>query len=110
MTERVKVEVAAKMLGVRVEVAKFALLMEAKLAKHDEERGSSWKRDDPHSLLNRISDIGPDVRGELAELADAVEKWVVKQNSSRAKKVAMEAADVANFAMMVADVVGGLDA
>lgn len=71
-------------------VMEFALRMEAKLVKnrHKGDR-SGWIRDIPFSLLNRIQD-------EWAELNAALCVGNVEQ-------VKDEAADVANFAMMVAD-------
>lgn len=76
----------------RPEVLAFARLMEAKLRTHDHDRGrQGWKDDDPKALYDRLLD-------EVKELA--FELWN--------KGTADEAVDVANFAMMIADVVGGL--
>lgn len=68
----------------------FALRMEAKLAKnrHKGDR-SGWLKDSPHSLWDRIGD-------ESQELFEALE-------GDNVEAVWNESADVANFAMMVAD-------
>ena len=99
--------------GLRLEVLRFAKLMEGKLRKHDEDRGQQgWVNDEPESLADRIGTytLGGDA-SELCELFNAIERWRVGPahlNEKQVKAVAEEAADVANFAMMVADVVGGL--
>lgn len=66
----------------------FADAMEAKLQRHDGDRGPrGWANDTPGSLAERVHD-------EYLELNDAVlrQQW---------KRAAEEAVDVANFAMMV---------
>lgn len=100
----------------RPEVRAFAHLMEAQLRANDHKPG--WKRDDPTALACRAEE-------ELAELKSAVENWSLSRvqgmddigrgadplsPAERAKIVGEEAADVANFAMMVADVCGALPA
>lgn len=76
---------------VRVEVRQFALLMEQQLVKNDYKGG--WQGESPRQLYIRIID-------ELAELLDALGK--------SAEHVGRETADVANFAMMIADAAGCL--
>lgn len=86
------------LLDVRPEVAAFALRMEAKLRENDGKpvkRG--WKLASPWQLLDRL-------RGETLELEQAMYQPVKRSQCL----VADEAADVANFAMMIADVRGGL--
>ena len=80
---------------VRNEVMALACEMERKLAKHDGTRGSDgWTGGDTwEELHTRLME-------ESHELHDACE------NGSG---VLSEAADVANFAMMVAMVAGGMD-
>jgi len=82
---------AAVEYKLRPEVAAFAMLMEAELRKHDDRPG--WKHCNLDWLLGRL-------REETGELSDAV--------FIRGQHTAEEAADVANFAMMIADVSGGL--
>jgi len=75
----------------RPAVAAFAALMEAELRKHDDRPG--WKGCDPHWLLARLNE-------EVIELANAL--------LDHSESLPHEAADIANFAMMIADVEGGL--
>lgn len=99
----------------RPEVLAFAHLMERKLRENDHKPG--WKRDNPQALLCRIGD-------ETRELALAVAGWGANLTqgmddlgrgadplslADRQIRVGREAADVANFAMMVADRCGGLE-
>lgn len=79
----------------RPEVAKFARLMEAKLKENDHKGG--WKHCDVGWLLMR-----------LGEEFDELIKALYPKEERIPNVVASEAADVANFAMMIADVVGGL--
>lgn len=95
----------------------FADEMEAKLVenrhKGDRER---WARDEDSALLRRLEE-------EVAELRAAVEEPVpdcgcreidcphlgtMFRRAERLARIVREAADVANFAMMIADVAGGL--
>lgn len=76
-------------LELRPEVARFAQLMERRLRANDHKGG--WRGDTPHALLRRL-------REETDELYLAI----------TAEDVGNEAADVANFAMMIADVCGAL--
>jgi len=72
----------------RPEVGAFAALMEAELRKHDDRPG--WKKEDVQWLFGRLKD-------ESVELITAIAKH-------EPEAIAKEAADVANFAMMIADV------
>jgi NTP pyrophosphatase (non-canonical NTP hydrolase) len=77
---------------VRPEVALFGEAMESKLAEHDDDRGErGWEEDSIRSLLAR-----------LREEADELEVALDYCDPSR---VAHEAADVGNFAMMIHDIV-----
>ena len=73
------------------EIQKFAVRMEGKLAqnRHKGDR-AGWLTTHPTYLINRLLD-------ETAELYDALD------NLLNPEDVWAEAADVANFAMMVAD-------
>jgi len=81
-------------LMVRREVREFALAMEAKLAANDHKGG--WKQDGAFSLFGRLVE-------ESGELSDAL-----IATTAEPRRVLHEAVDVANFAMMIADVAGGL--
>lgn len=76
----------------RPEVLAFATLMEAKLRKNDHKK--HWSTCDIDYLEERLED-------EVDEL-----KLAVRERTSEV--VAREAADVANYAMMIADKLGGL--
>ncbi len=76
--------------GLRPEVLAFARLMEAKLRKHDVRMGQSWKDDDPEALFLRLKQEGQELWWALGGDGDVVG----------------EAVDVANFAMMIADISG----
>jgi len=94
--------------GWRPEVRAFAELMEQKLRENDHKGG--WKKELP-SL-----DLLPRLREETEELDDAISHWGAQVNWGKAalylpgciERVGREAADVANFAMMIADVCGAL--
>ncbi len=85
----------------RPEVAAFARAMEEKLRKNDHKGG--WKDESARSLLERAED-------EIKELDLAVtclrddECGHYKSEDEKRQSVRGEAADVANFVMMVADV------
>lgn len=93
-----------KELTLRPEVAAFARIMEAKLRENDHKSG--WKHDTAFALLDRVEH-------EVAELRSALFGVHCRVFSGKCdgcrEEVVGEAADVANFAMMVADVVGGLE-
>lgn len=93
----------------RPEVVAFANLMEAKLRENDHKGG--WKTEDAEDLFGRLG-------AECVELSEAIGLWRIQDDWRSAalhlpacrKNVAREAADVANFAMMIADVCGALPA
>ena len=73
-------------IKLRPRVRRFAGLMEQRLRIHDSDRGKrGWRDDNDGDLIMRIED-------ELGELKTAPTNCIPT-----------EAADVANFAMMVAD-------
>lgn len=75
----------------RPEVLAFARLMERQLRANDHKPG--WKNDTPVALMRRLEEEAQELNGALG--------WSPVE-------VALEAADVANFAMMIADVCGCL--
>lgn len=80
----------------RSPVAAFARLMEQELLANDHKGG--WQNDNPRALAARVVE-------EAHELLDACS---IRGVEKRRERVAEEAADVANMAMMVADVCGCL--
>lgn len=85
----------------REQVAWFAGRMEAKLAENDWKGG--WSEMALPDLLSRLI-------GEVAELSEALEKSVASEVN--ALPIVREASDVANYAMMIADIArtrGGLE-
>lgn len=79
-------------LKLRPEVRRFSEVMERRLRKHDHKGG--WKDCDYSYLTRRLQE-------EIDELHVAVQ-------CKSLELIPEEAADVANFAMMIADVFGGL--
>lgn len=88
-------ESVARIYGLRPEVAHFAVIMESCLRQNDHKPG--WKRDGVRELIWRLWD-------EAAELDVAT----IPEQGRSSEYIAREAADVANFAMFIADVCGGL--
>jgi NTP pyrophosphatase (non-canonical NTP hydrolase) len=89
-------EVLVKQLAsLRPEVAAFALAMEDKLRQNDHKGG--WDDCSKQYMAMRLTQ-------EREELRDAIARGAPPE------EILKEAADVANFAMMVADLVGGLGA
>lgn len=85
----------------RPQVLRFALLMERELRANDGKPG--WRDDEPGALLERACE-------ELAELRAVLTRgaWDHSEASRQRREISKEAADVANFCMMIADVAGGL--
>lgn len=100
--------------AVRPEVAAFAVLMEQQLRANDHKPG--WKRDHAAALLHRIADEYDELSNALRRRADIATDYEPSRGSDPlwgdpeaiATLIGKEAADVANFAMMVADVCGAL--
>lgn len=83
----------------RPEVVRFAAAMERKLEANDHKRG--WKHCETLYLMRRLRNEV----GELAVLVNAARRGEAHVDRDA---ILSEAADVANFAMMVADVLGAL--
>ena len=82
----------------RPEVKRFAQEMERQLTENDHKGG--WKKCDYLYLMSRLKE-------ETGELHRAIQaRFLV--NIHAEKLITKEAADVANFAMMIADVYGNL--
>lgn len=80
----------------RASVSWFAGCMERKLRINDHK--VPWTETDPGYLMQRLLE-------EVLELNVALIEW--QRGSGQRGAVIMEAADVANFAHMIADLVGG---
>lgn len=85
----------------RPEVEAFADLMEAQLRANDHKPG--WKGEPVWPLIERLHE-------EATELHEEVDVGDNVGSSEWISRVGAEAADVANFAMMIADVCGALAA
>jgi hypothetical protein len=113
--DRSQFDFAMKLAALRPEVVAFALLMEGRLSANDHKGG--WKDDRPESLLRACQ---TEIRELSAELLDLNTHRVFSAGEGPNKehhlnelrlaiaRVGHEAADVGNFAMMVADVAGSL--
>jgi NTP pyrophosphatase (non-canonical NTP hydrolase) len=83
------------------ETFRQCMLKKLRVNRHKGDR-QGWKASTPRDLFVRL-------REELSELNDALTAIEVNGNSrERRKRTAHEAADVANFAMMITDVAAGL--
>lgn len=80
--------IGAALLGIRPEVARFAVNMERRLAEHDEDRGDEWRTFGVNKLMERLGE-------ETAEFVVAV--------AVRPRAATDEAADMANFAMFLVE-------
>jgi len=90
----------------RPEVRAFADLMEAQLRANDHKPG--WKDDTDLDLFERLGQESAELLAALRRNAKRLmwgDSWVMEDTVPR---VGAEAADVANFAMMIADVCGAL--
>lgn len=92
----------------RPELAAFALAMERRLREHDSSK-PGWKDADPFWLLGKLNE-------QLGDLCHALMKFFESAGNAPSVRrtvrlldvaawIAVEAADVANMAMMIADVV-----
>lgn len=85
---------------VRKKLELFRLAMARKLDENAHKGG--WEEEKISYFFERLIE-------ESVELRDAIIEFRRHPDASRAKEVLGEAADVANFALMIADVVGALD-
>lgn len=104
LKQRVRSEAIGTPSGTTPWVLAFARLMEAKLDKnrHKGDR-EGWRKDSPRALYRRLLE-------ETRELDDALSGNNRIEVGQEALDAAIwEAVDVANFAMMIADQLGGLE-
>lgn len=95
--------VGSKASPTRPWVDAFAEEMEAKLAenRHKGDR-DGWRREQVSTLTKRLL-------CEVGELVDAIGKKDISGTGRfRKAQIRSECADIANFAMMIADVAGGM--
>lgn len=83
-----------RVIDARREVRDFAELMERKLRANDHKPG--WKKDSAAELYKRLVEESAELRLEIG----------MQGSSADRESLGNEAADVANFAMMIADVSG----
>lgn len=104
------------LLDCRPEVLAFALLMEKELKANDRKGKTGWKGDHPLELASRVQVEAQELRDLVRDTErknigpkhpDADKRRWPSAPSLR-ERIASEAADVANMAMMVADVWGAL--
>jgi NTP pyrophosphatase (non-canonical NTP hydrolase) len=84
----------------RASVQAFAMAMEVGLRANDYKGGWEWEQ--PGHLMERL-------REETDELEAALEDWSNFAAPELLERIRKEAADVANFAMMIAQQAGDLD-
>lgn len=94
----------------RKEVKMFAEIMEQQLAANDHK--GHWGGCRPEWLLARLTEEAGELAQALLQRDDAIRLMNTAQrgtlNPKHAERIAKEAADVANFALMIADVCGGV--
>jgi len=88
-------ELGRSIKDIRPEVIWFAQQMEIKLKANDHKGG--WQQEDIKWLLQRL-------RQETDELELWIEQFNETPSKTVAEKVILKSADVANFAMMIADI------
>ena len=93
-------------IDVRPEVAAFALLMEAKLRENDHKGG--WRRCTTTYLSRRLGNELEELRAVVSAFNKADSACDGEAVEVLALAVGREAADVANFAMMLADLCDAL--
>jgi len=86
----------------RTEIQKFSEIMNNRLVQRQEKYGGdTWKEASINGLFQHLE-------SEVKELAEALDYGSGDSNITRKAVIAREAADVANMAMMIVDVCGGL--
>lgn len=81
-------------MEIRFHIMQFSTAMEENMRKHDEDKGRhGWFKMDPKTLLEKLM-------GEVLELSDTL----VEYPNTNSQKIIDECADVANYAMIIADI------
>ena len=93
----------------RAEVREFARHMEAKLRENDHKGG--WNDCERGWLLRRLGQEVGELRRALRANEQRLQRaaWTDIGRDASRRRIAREAADVANFAMMIADASGALN-
>lgn len=93
----------------RPEVLVFATAMEERLRANDHKPG--WLDDSPEALFARLREEADELRNVFQNESDESDSgdWITLPGPLMQSNVLSEAADVANFAMMIADRVGALN-
>jgi NTP pyrophosphatase (non-canonical NTP hydrolase) len=96
-------------MEIRPEVMAFAKVMEAKLRENDHKGG--WKGCDVGRLLGYLREETDELAKELGNTTPCGCREAGCHHTPwrNPQRVAREAADIANFAMMIADVCEGLE-
>lgn len=95
----------------RPELMSFSQAMEKRLAEFDADKGEDgWKSAfDTEPMFERLGVKFADLRRDVADYEKAQARKVPRQNVGEARaEVLSSASDVANYAMMIADVCGAL--
>lgn len=83
-------------------VLEFAKRMEAKLERNRHKGNrEGWINDDPWALIKRLCQETQELEDEMIAFEATTDS--TSDESTQAERVANEAADIANFAMMLAD-------
>lgn len=90
----------------RPEVLTFACEMERQLRANDHKGG--WQQCAPDWLFGRMREEENELLAAMVRVE--LDPWHATAGRTTVERVVHEAADVANFAMMIADVCGGLAA
>lgn len=108
----------------REPLEKFADICEARMARHDDTRGArAWKTDTPQSLFVRFFEETDEALKEFMgeKNDDPVIRFLIHNLRQKMRhfhctppqydkaELTKELADIANFCMMIADSIGGLD-
>ncbi len=90
----------------RQEVKWFAEKMEEILLRHDKEKGSDgWKGEDVIWILDRIKDETAELKTSLKKTGFYDVLYVPNITFVERANIIKEAVDIANFCMMIADIV-----
>ncbi len=89
-------------LKLRESVRRFAEQMELKLRENEHKGG--WQDDLPEDLIDRIDEEIAELRASVSDEFFTACQGPSQERQIARRRIAREAADVANFCLMVADV------
>lgn len=87
---------------VREEIFIFAAMMESRMAAHNNDRGLSWQETDPDQLVEGLMDHCDQLAGMAYELT-APNPVDYSEQVPNGEAILRKCADIANYAMMIAD-------